>query len=299
MNNQDKLQRFLFEEAAVRGEIVHLSQTFQEIIKQHDYPPVIKRLLGEALVLISLLTATVKFKGRLSLQFQNKSGLKLLLVQSNQDLNLRALAQWEGEIDEAELQDDLKKGILVILMDPDNSTQRYQGVVAWRGDSLVQSIEGYFQDSEQLATRIWLAVDETRAAGLLLQVMPAQADKTHDMMMDAQELAWEHLVHLTNTITPKELLDLETETLLHRLYVEEDVRVFSGSPVTFKCTCSAKRGESAILLLGEEEANDELNQKQVIAVKCDFCNKEFIFDRVDVANIFRQGGTPPSSTQIH
>jgi molecular chaperone Hsp33 len=300
MNNQDTLQRFLFENMTIRGEIVHLSRTYQEIIQQHDYPPVVKRLLGEALVLISLLAATIKFTGRLSLQFQNKSGLKLLLVQSDQDFHLRALAQWEGEIDEEELLTDMKKGILVIMMDQDQSTQRYQGVVSWRGDSLAQSIEGYFQDSEQLKTRIWVAIDEERAAGLLLQMMPQLEESKHDLIeTDSNELAWEHLVHLTNTVKTSELLELETEVLLHRLYVEEDVRLFESEDVTFRCTCSAKRGENAILLLGQAEAEEELSQKQVIVVKCDFCNREFVFDKVDVATIFRQGGTPPSSTQIH
>jgi molecular chaperone Hsp33 len=299
MKNQDKLQRFLFDNASVRGEVVHLHDTFQQIILQHEYPPLIKRILGEALVLASLLTGIIKFKGRLTLQFQNKSGLKLLLAQSNQDFDLRALAQWDGELNEDELLADLKKGILMIMMDPDNSTQRYQGIVAWKGDSLVESIEGYFQDSEQLLTRIWLAIDETQAAGMLLQVMPPQESEGQDLDATKLQHDWEHLMHLTNTITSKELLELETETLLHRLFVEEDVRMFEAFDVKFKCTCSAKRGENAILLLGEVEAEEELREKQVIVVKCDFCNKEYTFDRVDVANIFRKGGTPPSSTQIH
>jgi molecular chaperone Hsp33 len=299
MKNQDKLQRFLFENISVRGEIVHLEDTFQQIILQHEYPPLIKRILGEALVLVSLLTGIIKFSGRLTLQFQNKSGLKLLLAQSNQDFHLRALAQWDGELDEDELLADLKQGILMIMMDPDSSTQRYQGIVAWRGNSLVESIEGYFQDSEQLLTRIWLAVDETKAAGMLLQVMPPQESKERDVDATTLEHDWEHLVHLTNTITSKELLELDTKTLLHRLFVEEDIRMFEPSDVIFKCTCSAQRGENAILLLGEADAEEELQEKQVIVVKCDFCSKEFIFDRVDVANIFHKGGTPPSSTQIH
>jgi molecular chaperone Hsp33 len=295
MNNQDKLQRFLFENAFVRGEIVHLSQSFQMIIQQHDYPPIIQRLLGEALVLVSLLTGIIKFKGRLTLQFQNKSGLKLLLVQSNQELHLRALAQWEGTLDEVELLNDLKKGVLIISMDPDSSTKRYQGIVAWKGESLTESIEGYFKDSEQLLTRIWIAVDKNNAAGLLLQAMPREGENN----MVANDIEWEHLVTLANTVKPQELLHLDAHTLLNRLYVEDDVRLFPPTEVMFKCTCSPERGESAILLLGRKEAEEELANKQVIVVKCDFCNKEFVFDKIDVANIFHHGGTPPSSTQIH
>jgi molecular chaperone Hsp33 len=299
MKKEDNLQRFLFENLSVRGEMVQLSDAFQQITLQHDYPPLIKRILGEALVLVSLLMGIIKFDGRLTLQFQNKTGLKLLMAQSDQDFHLRALAQWSGELNEDELLNDLKQGILMIMMDPDASTQRYQGIVSWRGNSLAESIEGYFRDSEQLATRIWLAVDDKQAAGLLLQVMPEQASQGKDEALSTQADDWEHLVHLASTIKRQELLELDTATVLHRLFVEEDIRMFEPSAVSFRCTCSSKRGESAILLLGEAEAEAELNDKQVIVVKCDFCGKEYNFDRVDVANIFRQGGTPPASTQIH
>jgi molecular chaperone Hsp33 len=295
MKNQDKLQRFLFENVFVRGEIAHLNNSYDTILEQHDYPLLIRRLVGEALVLVSLLTGMIKFKGRLSLQFQGPTGLKLLLAQSNQDLNIRALAQWDGELNEEQLLEDLKKGVLAIIMDPDNTTQRYQGMVSFRGNSLAQSMEGYFNDSEQLPTRIWLAVDEHKAAGLLLQTLP-YPDKE---LPEAVQAAWEHLTILTDTVKPEELLNLETETLLHRLYVEEDIRMYEPADITFKCTCSLERGQNAILLLGRTEAEEELNEKQVIVVQCDFCNKEYIFDRVDVENIFRQGGLPPSSTQIH
>jgi molecular chaperone Hsp33 len=296
MNNHDKLQRFLFENAFVRGEIIHLKDTYQQIISQHDYPPIIKNLLGQALVLVALLTAIMKFKGRLTLQFQGKSGVKLLLVQSSQDFQLRALAQWEGELNEADLLAEMRKGILVIMMDPDTSTKRYQGVVSWKGDSLAESIEGYFKDSEQLLTRIWIAVDDKLAAGLLLQALPREGKESAVVGDDE----WNHLTILTDTLKPHELLHLETETLLRRLYVEEDIQIFAPNDVMFKCTCTPERGENAILLLGLQEAEEELRLKQVIVVKCDFCGKEYIFDKVDVATIFRRGGNPAAgSTKIH
>jgi molecular chaperone Hsp33 len=299
MNKKDKLQRFLFENIAVRGEIVHLESSYQQIIQQHEYPPFIQRLLGEALVLVTLLAAIIKFKGRLTLQFQGKSGLKLLLVQCNHDFHLRALAQFDNDLSEENLQDSLKNGILVIMMDPDTSTQRYQGVVSWRGNSLTESIEGYFRDSEQLETRIWLALTDKQASGFLLQAMPQESAKGFQLHAPEENRDWEHLIHLTSTITDDELLHLENKILLHRLYVEEDIRLFEEMPVIFQCTCSARRGENAILMLGEKEAEEELNEHQVIVVHCDFCNREFTFDRVDVANIFKHGGTPPPTTQIH
>ncbi|MDR3492312.1 MAG: Hsp33 family molecular chaperone HslO [Gammaproteobacteria bacterium] len=295
MKNNDTLQKFLFENMSIRGELVHLDTTFKTIMKQHDYPPPIQRLLGETLVIASLLMAELKFKGRLTVQFQGKGTLKLLLAQCNQDLELRGLAQWTGDLQDEDLLADLKQGTLAIIMDPDNSVQRYQGIVEWVGNSLSRSIENYFENSEQLQTRLWIHVTDNQAAGFLLQMMPAVDPKEYSL--DA-ERDWEHVVHLGQTITADELFNLENEVLLSRLYTSDSIRIFEPSDVVFRCTCSAQRGENAILLLGPQEAEEELHENQVIVVKCEFCNSQYTFDRVDVANIFHRN-PPPSSSQVH
>lgn len=295
MNNKDIIQRFLFDNANVRGEVVRLTDSYQTIVSQHSYPESIKHLLGQILAVVSLLSATIKFKGRLTVQFQGKDPLKLLLAQCNNDFQLRALAQWQGNLSEEEVLTALKSGTLAIIINPDSSVNRYQGIVAWQGDSLTQSIEGYFQNSEQLPTRIWLAVNETTAAGLLLQRLPDEGSrKTKPVIGDND---WEHIVHLSETITADELLHLNNQTILHRLYSQEEVRVFEPVPIIFKCTCSLARSENAILMLGKEEAEQELKDKQKIVVTCEFCNKEYTFDRVDVANIFKKNDQ--SSNQMH
>lgn len=293
MNDKDVLQRFLFEEAPVRGGLIHLHESYQIILHQHGYPLVVRHLLGEALAAICLLSSIIKFKGRLTLQFRGKGKLKLLVAQCNQQFHIRALAQCDAEITEEELWSSLKQGILAIMMDPDiPGGKRYQGIVAWQGHSLAESIEGYFSQSEQLPTRIWLAANESYAGGLLLQVMPKEKPELY-------KNDWDHLIMLTQTITPDELLHLDNASLLHRLYSQEDVRLFAQSPVKFQCDCSIVRGENAVLLLGREEAEQELNEKQNLIVTCEFCSREFIFDRVDVARIFKKGENPPSSTQVH
>jgi molecular chaperone Hsp33 len=290
MNNKDRLQRFIFENASVRGELVHLHESIQTILHQHDYPSVLQKLLGEALVIASLLTAIIKFKGRLTIQFQGKGKISLLLVQSNQDLQLRGLIKWEGEITDSELIQELKKGTLAIIMDPDdNVAGRYQGVVAFEGQSLAQSIEAYFKYSEQLQTRIWVAVGEHDAAGLLLQILPTEHQDTH-------EEDWQRLIHLTETVKPEELLTLENERLLYRLFSEEEVRIFTPIPVSFHCHCSFTRCENAILLLGRAEAEQALREKQVIVVTCEFCNKDYLFDRAAVDAIFKNDNKP---TTLH
>ena len=292
MKDKDVLQRFLFENAPVRGGVVHLNQSYQTIIQQHGYPMVICHILGEALAAVSLLSSIIKFKGRLTLQFRGKGKLKLLVAQCNQQFQLRALAQWDGELTQEEVLDSLHQGVLAIMVDPEiPGGNPYQGIVAWQGRSLAESIEAYFNQSEQLDTRIWLSVNETCAAGLLLQVMPQEKPELF-------KNDWEHLTTLTQTLTEDELLQLDHADLLYRLYSQEDVRLFEQLPVVFHCDCSIARGEQAVLLLGQEEAEQELNEKQNLIVTCEFCNTEFIFDRVDVARIFKHGENP-SSTQVH
>jgi len=294
MNNNDSIYRFIFENHSVRGQWVRLNQSYSTIVNQHQYPPLIKKLLGEMLVVVTMLSAIVKFKGRLTVQFQGKSKLKLLLAQCDQDFHLRGLAQWLSEIREEELGALFKEGLMVITIDPDKGGNRYQGMVAWEGNSIAQSIEGYFRTSEQIPTRLWIEVNETSATGLLLQVMPKGMSKSN-----YDDNGWEHLIHLTDTITPHELATLDPVTLLRRLYVQEEVRIFQPEPVLFRCNCSVTRSENALLILGREEVEQELKDKQKIVVTCDFCSKEYSFDRVDVAQIFSKGDKPPSSTQVH
>lgn len=291
MNEKDLLLRFIFENASVRGELVQLDTSFQTIMDQHAYPPIIRKLLGEALVAACLLNAILKTKGRLTVQFQGKGKLKLLLAQCNHQFHLRGLAQWDGELQEQDLARYIKQGTLMISIDPENGQQRYQGVVDWQGETLAKSIENYFRDSEQIATRLWLAVSQTTAAGLLLQVLPKEVkEPDHN---------WEHIIHLTETITSEELLHLNPQNILHRLYSQEKVGVFDPVAIEFRCTCSAERGENAILLLGKEEVEEELREKQKIVVTCEFCGKEFHFDRVDVVNIFSKGDQSSSGSRLH
>jgi molecular chaperone Hsp33 len=296
MTNQDTIQHFLFEEIPVRGEIVHLDQSFQKIMEQHQYPPLIQRWLGEALVLVSLLSTMIKFSGKLSIQFQGKGRFKLLLAQCNKDLHLRGLAQWEGEdLTETEILQSLKQGTIVITIDPENGKKNYQGIVAWQGETLSECIEGYFETSEQIPTKIWITVDEKRAAGFLLQRIPSEGPRT-ELVHDQD---WEHINFLTDTLTPQELLTLDNKTILKRLYVEEDVRLFESKRIIFQCTCSEQRSANAILILGQAEAQEELKTKKQIVVKCEFCNREYAFDSVDVAGLFHKGDDFSSSGQVH
>lgn len=287
---KDSLQRFIFDKAPVRGEFIHLQESFQTIVNQHAYPKPIRKLLGEALCVAGLLTAILKFSGRLTVQFQGKGNLKLMLAQCDHQFNLRGLVKWDGDLSYEDLMSSINEGVLVITLDGGAKKNSYQGIVPWRGNSLVESIEGYFRDSEQLATRIWLEVDDVSAGGFLLQIIP-------DNKNDKSE--WERITGLTSGLNQINMLKLDHETLLKMLYPEDDIRLFDEVNVSFGCTCSRKRSGDAIKLLGKEEAEAELKDKQSIVVTCDFCNREYVFDRVDVAQLFEDDTPPPTDIHLH
>lgn len=298
MFKKDLLHRFIFEKAPIRGEFVQLQESFLTILEQHAYPTAIRQLLGEALCVAALLSAVIKFQGRLTVQFRGKGKLKMLLTQCNNLFHLRGLVKWEGEMTYDELMEAFNDGVLVIMLDT-GGTGRYQGIVSWRGNSLLESIEGFFKESEQLATKLWLKVDEKNAAGLLLQIIPSKENAEFNLQANLENPEWQHAIDLTEKLAPEDLLQLDAETLLSKLYPEEDIRLFDPVPVMFKCTCNRKRGEDAILLLGQKEAEEELKTKNAIVVTCDFCNKEYVFDKVDVAAIFKNKDKTSPTTNIH
>lgn len=295
--NQDSLQRFIFDNAPVRGELIHLQDSYQSIIHSHAYPPPVRKLLGEALCVAGLLSAIIKFDGRFTVQFQGNGKLKLLLAQCNNHFHLRGLAKWEGIESYADLMDSFSEGVLMIMLDSGQG-KRYQGIVSWSGNSLAESIEGYFRDSEQLATKIALDVDDNSAAGLLLQIVPNTPAMKKPMDESTYLSHWEYISKLTESLSPDEMLQKNNESLLKHLYPEEEVRIFPAVPVEFKCTCSRKSGEDAILILGQQEAEAELKNKQCIVVTCDFCNKEHIFNHTEVINIFKKNDKSPL-TRLH
>lgn len=302
MADKDSLQRFVFENAPVRGEYVHLEDSYQTIINQHNYPEPLRKLIGEALCAASLMSAIIKFDGRLTVQFRGKGKLKMLLAQCDNNLNMRALAQWDGDLTDDDLMASFQEGTLGILIDSGPAKGRYQGVVAWRGNSLAESLEGYFKDSEQLSTKIWFSVTDKAAAGLLMQIVPSANKKIEEIESELVKPHWAYAVRMTENLTADDLLNREYEALLTKLFPEEEIRVFPSTPVAFKCTCSRKRGEDAIRLLGEEEAEQELLGKNSIVVTCDFCNQQYIFDRSDVVRIFHDEDDeepPPTNIQLH
>ncbi|MCG3767367.1 Hsp33 family molecular chaperone HslO [Vibrio cincinnatiensis] len=278
-NNQ--LHRYLFEDFSVRGELVQLDDVFQQIITSQAYPKPIQTLLGELLVATTLLTATLKFEGSITLQLQGDGPVSLVVINGDNQQKVRGVARWQGEIEEeANFHQLMGKGHLVITIEPKKG-ERYQGVVGLEGDSLAQVLEGYFLRSEQLNTRLWIRTGEhagkPHAAGMLLQVMPDGTGTEND---------FEHLEQLTNTVKDEELFSLAANELLYRLYNQEKVQLFTPQAVEFKCGCSRDRSASAIIAIDKEQINTILAEEGVVALHCDYCGTTYSFDSAQVAELF-------------
>ena len=273
--DNDKLYRFLFQNRAVRGEWVRLNQTFTETLNTHQYPKAVQNLLGEMLVATSLLTATLKFEGTITVQIQGDGALKLAVVNGNHQQQLRALARVDGEIsDNASLAEMIGNGVLVISIIPEKG-ERYQGVIGLDKPSISECLEDYFARSEQLATQLVIRVGEYQgqavAGGTLLQIVPDGTGTPED---------FEHLATLASTIKDEELFGLSAEELLYRLFHEETVEVYQPQNTEFKCGCSRERSGTAILLLPAEDISEMLAEKNgVIDMQCECCGTQYFFDQ--------------------
>ncbi len=290
--DQDLLHRFLFENTPIRGNTVHLNNTYNIALQHTEYPPLLKNALGELMAAAALLAATLKLQnGALILQIQGKGPLKLLVVECSADLEMRATAKWDGEIDKQSFQDLVGNGQFVITLDPKDGGQTYQGIVPVEGNSISQILENYMQRSEQIETRIWLSCDQETVAGMLLQKLPDLPEQDAD--------AWARAGFLAETISKEELITLPTEQLLNRLFHEEDVRLFEPKHVVFKCTCSRNNVSNMLKMLGPEEVESIIAERGNIEVNCDFCNAQYVFDSVDAEQLFASDISAPSSKTKH
>lgn len=298
----DTLNRFLFENTPIRGNIVNLTNTFQLALNKQNLPAGLKQALGELMAASALLTATLKMNGSLVLQIQSKGALKLLVVECTSDFGIRATAKWNGEInDDQNLFDLIEHGQFVITLDPKDGGQTYQGIVPIEGDDISTILENYMLRSEQIDTKIWLASDGKSAAGMLLQKLPDTMNQVSKSEESAEHDvdAWNRVGHLADTITNEELLNLDSETLLHRLFHEEDVRLFEASNTKFFCSCTRASVANMLRMLGNEEISSILEEQGKIEVNCDFCNTHYQFDKVDAAQLMVSDVVAQGSKEIH
>ena len=297
-DTQDTLQKFIFDNAAVKGELVEISTTWREIQARHDYPPAVKTVLGEMLAAAALLSANLKFNGAIIMQIHGDGPVRLLVVECDSDLRLRATAKLSKDAivaDDASLTELLNvhgKGRFVITLDPLDKMpgqQPYQGIVPLDGDDMSTVIENYMLRSEQLDTRLWLAADATVSRGLLLQKLPRHSGKIDqvEQASEADDLeTWNRAVILASTLKQEELLSTDIGTLMQRLFWEETIRVFDPAHPQFFCSCNREKVGNMLKMLGRAEVDDALAELDHLGINCDFCGKHYDFDKVDCAQLF-------------
>lgn len=274
----DTLLRFIFTDKQVRGQWLHLSDSLQQMLQNHDYPLPVKQLLAELVVATSLLTATLKFEGEIAVQLQGDGPVRFAAVNGNHKQQFRGVARLQSELQGDSFRQLIGEGYLLVTITPEQG-ERYQGIIPLAGDSLTDTLEAYFAQSEQLPTRLYLYTeveDKTIAGGMLLQVLPVDPAKA--------KLDFDDLVILTNTLTKDELLHLPAEQLLYRLYHEQQVEVFPTQAVSFFCGCSWQKCENAIVSLGKEVITEHIDSGQ-LDITCEYCNKVYQFNADDLAQI--------------
>lgn len=287
--NGDTVQRFVLEGYPVRGEIVRLDATWQAVLTRHEYPETVRSVLGELLVAAALLSSTIKYDGSLTIQLQADGPLSMVIVECTSHRTLRGLARWSGDVGNLKFADLIGRGRLAITLDPGGDAQ-YQSIVNVEADGVGPALERYFHRSEQVHTRLWLATDPEVAAGFLLQRLPER---------ELDDEVWNRAVTLAESIRADELLGLPSQDLLHRLYHEDDIRIFDPEPVSFRCTCSRERVRVMLRALGTIEIHDILRTEGKVDVTCEFCNQRYAFDTVDAELLFTDQSPPDLPSTRH
>jgi molecular chaperone Hsp33 len=304
MHDRDCLHRFMFEHYPIRGHLVHLDAAWRALIEHRDYPEAIRNTLGEAVAASLLLAATIKFEGVLSLQLQGSGPVHLLLAQCTSGMGVRGLTRYREDAfgaagtPSAGIVDLIGAGNLTVTLESDDGAQRYQGIVPITGERLAASLQVYFENSEQLPTRLWLHADAHGASGMLLQLLPDEG-RSAAAQTPAIDDAWRRVQLIGETLTSEELRTLADAEILHRLFNEDDLRLFEPSPVYFRCRCSRERVGGMLQGLGETETRAVLAERGAVEVRCDFCNRAYVFDAVDVAQLFNEGVASDASGALH
>ncbi len=318
-----ELHKFIFDGLPVRGSVVRLTGAWQEVLARRAansntgaYPLRVSQMLGEMLAAGVLMQSNIKFNGALVLQIMGDGPVKVAVAEIQSDLSLRATASVLGEVAAHSSLSAMvnvgNKGRCAITLDPKDKfpgQQPYQGVVPLHGDhnekleSLGAVLGHYMLQSEQLDTKLVLAADGNVAAGLLIQRLPEQGEKNLGSKSNEDDIgiseAFNRIALFAASVKPEELLTLDVDTLLHRLFWEEKVLRFTPQQPRFACSCSADRVASMLHSLGSAEVSSIVAEQGKVEVGCDFCGVQYRFDAVDAAAIFTQAlDQPPGPSTV-
>ena len=292
--NEDGLTRFILERANVRGAIVSLNASWRSIVERSSYPPAVSAYLAECTAAAVLFSASIKIDGRLSIQMRGEGVIRTLFSECNTAGSIRGIAHFHEPVPaHVALSDFGPDAVLAISIENAHTegreAQRYQGMVSLQAATLSAAFEGYFEQSEQLPTRILLFGNAEQAVGMLIQQLPEQAGASDD---------WQRAQMLFDTATEAELFELDTEDLLYRLFHQEDVRVLEHKSIIFACSCSRERVENMLLSLGQQEIAQTADEQGEISVNCDFCGQSYHFTAEQGLSLFWPKPTAPSSSRL-
>jgi molecular chaperone Hsp33 len=293
----DTLRRYLFENLPLRGHVVKLAPAWEALRAHQSYPAAIESLLGQAVCATALLAGTLKFQGSLTLQITGSGLVRLLVVQCTHDFALRGVVRLRDLPGGDDFRALLGDGQVTVSIDTGEGGPPYQGIVPLQGTTLAECLEQYFAQSEQLPTRLRLAADSRCAAGLLLQQLPTQNDA-----LDTQRLvqeSWTAAGAALDELSARVLLEGDAATLLRECFADEDLRLFEPVPVRFECRCSPQRVAGLLRSLGADEVRSVLAEQGAVTVTCEFCQRPYRFDAVDVERLFAAGAMPDAPTSIN
>lgn len=297
MSEPDVVRRFLLEHHPVRGQIVQLESAWQALREHTDYPDPVRDLLGEAMAATVLLASTLKFDGQLTLQLEGDGAVRLLVAQCTHDFEIRGVARFDRDRVRADFATLAGAGRVTATVETRERAARYQGIVPLTGDSLSSCIDAYFATSEQLPTRVRLAADARRAAGVLVQYVPPGAAAADPFASTGDE-AFARAGGQVDTLDPRDVLYVDTEALLQRVTAVDDVRLFEGTAVRFRCGCGAGRVRGMLRALGRTEVEDILREQGRVTVTCEFCQRPYSFDAIDVAYLFAELPDAPQGSTL-
>jgi molecular chaperone Hsp33 len=283
----NEVQSFILETVGIRGTLVRLQETWQQVVAAHDYTPAVRTLLGEGVAAAVLLASGLKSTPSVSLQLQSEGALKLLLIQCSDGQRVRGMASFKPSAHEGPLLGD---GRMVVNLDTGKPNGFFQGIVPLASDKLDACLEAYFNQSEQLETRLILKTNEQRVAGLLLQVLPG-----HGEIRNAED--FEAAAACAATVSAAELTGLPAEELLPKLFVGHAIRLFAAKPVSHDCRCTPERLAGVVQMLGADEVKTLLAEQGHVELKCEFCNRAFRYDSTQAQAIL--AGTPQLSSSVH
>lgn len=268
----------MFESLPVRGALIQLQKSWQRMQRDHDYAAPVRGVLGEAAAATGLIAQSLKFDGSVTLQISGEGLLNMLVMQCTHELGMRGMASAAPDLGDAGYADLVTRSRCSVIVDSGNMEQPYQGIVEVQPESLAVSLENYFERSVQLASRIVLLADERVSGGILLQQMPDRGPTVDD--------DWYRLGLLAETLRNDDFVGGVGLSLIHKLFNEDDIRVYRARRVAFRCRCSRRRAAEVLRLLGADETRAACEERGQVDVTCEYCGRRQTFDTIDVSRLF-------------